>query len=234
MPGANPDDGDVISRSAYVPTVTAGVNYANTESSRLAISPEAGREFFAGSRFYLDTGFNTWKPLLSDREYFRVTDHAVLIPAATVSWVNRTNDNYLPANVHVQGRFNRLTDSLATNPFTDLSLRGYPGQSYYARAAALASLDARFPLLRVFRGWGTNPVFLDDVYGFVFGETAYIPDGVLGIKTLPSTGAGLRVTTELLLRIPLILSLEYHRGFETALGGQGELFFQLGLGALSL
>jgi len=232
-PGYDPGNNDVYIRGQFVPSADLVLNYSNPETSRLAISVEKGRALDAGTRVYLDPSGNSAKGYISDVEHFRVTPHSVLVPAFVASASSSFRDFYTPADVIVQGRYPRIIDSFPGNSLSQLTIRGYPGSIFIAKQAAVASLDYRFPIARIFRGWGTNPVFLDNIWGFSFAETSYFPGSEPGAIVLPSAGGGVRVNTELLLHVPLILSLEYHQGFREAVGGKSELFFQLGLGSFS-
>jgi hypothetical protein len=116
------------------------------------------------------------------------------------------------------------------NPFladnlNQLTLRGYPSYTYFSRAGAVAALDFRFPLGRIFEGWGTNPAFLDQFYGFSFAEISTLSFANLNYL-FPCVGGGLRLTTELLF-IPITLSTEYHAGLRKDLRGADDLFFQM-------
>jgi hypothetical protein len=82
----------------------------------------------------------------------------------------------------------------------------------------------------VFRGWGTNPLFLDNFFAYVFAENTWIPLEGGSLLSLPSAGGGLRLSTELFF-LPLTISAEYQQGFSKRYGGTSDLFFQF-LGSL--
>ena len=223
---------DPVARSRYVPSLDASLGYATSESSRLAIATEGGRTIRMGARAYRDSEDVVYKGVVTATEYLRITDHSVLIPSLKASKVSHRSTRFFDGNVVLSGRIPRIYDSLAGAGFDELGIRGYPGHVFLAREAAVGALDYRFPIARIFRGWGTNPAFLENLEGFVFGESVYIPFGRLGTKTLSSAGGGLKLTATVLSRVPLDLSLQYHRGFRENLGGRGEVFAAVNLGVL--
>src|SRR5206468_2905178 len=91
----------------------------------------------------------------------------------------------------------------------ELHLRGYPSVTFGVRSAAVLGLDYQFPLLRIFRGSGTNPVFLKDLTGFVFGETTLLPATSSGTLALPSAGYGAKLFVDLFIHLPLVVTLEF-------------------------
>jgi hypothetical protein len=216
-------------RTRYIPSAFGLLTYSDAEASRLAVSPERGRRARIGARMYVDSGVRTWKSLVSDTEYLPLGGHVVLVPQAKASWTSRRGGLSSSGSVVVRGRVNRLVDSLPSDSFDELVLRGYPGVALSSRAAGIGSLDLRFPMARVFRGWGTNPLFLENLFGFVFAESAYFPLSGRSLA-LPSAGGGVRLSTTLLIHVPLVFSLEYHHGFRDDYGGTGEAFFGLNLG----
>jgi hypothetical protein len=232
VPGVNPSDHDTVSKSYWVPYLDTRMVFAEKYASHLAITNEKGRASEIGGRTYFNSGQTFIKGFASDKEYLRTDfflEHSVLVPSLVYSWVNRSvNTGYMDTNVTVQGRQSgRWIDTLPANSLDQLTIRGYPLQTYYSKQAALGSLEYRFPIAPIFRGWGTNPAFLDYFHGFVFGETIWFPGG-RKIQTLPAAGGGLQADFTLLNAIPLTASTEYHKGFREQFGGKGEVFFQLG------
>ena len=218
--------------SPYIPSVEFVLYYSNAESSPLAISAEEGRSTTAGTRLYSDSGYQTWKALVIDQEYLKVTEHSVLVPEIKASWTTNTNP-YAPANVVVEGETNTVINGLLPDSLNQITIRGYPLTVYYAKAVAVASLDYRFPIAQVFRGLGVWPAYLQNLYGIAFVEDSYFPDQEPGAAMLPSVGGGLRANTTAFIQVPLILSLEWHQGLQANAGGVGELLFQVGLGAIA-
>lgn len=231
VPGATSGNNSAIAASYFVPYIDAILFYSEAHNSKLAITSEEGRNAQIGERTYLNSGTAYEKILVSDQEYLRtdfLLKHSVLVPTLNYSRVNRFNSNgYLNTNVTVEGRqAGRLLNTLPGQSMTSLALRGYPLETFYAKDAAVASVDYRFPVWPIFRGLGTNPAYFSQLHGFVFGEDTYFPSGHL-IKSLPSAGGGLQLDMTVLNTIPFTASTEYHKGFRQDFGGKAEVFFQI-------
>ncbi len=225
--GFSPED--MIFHRSYVPNFTLMLNYSNAETSRLAISAEGGRASTAGVRLYLDSGNSIWKGLLMDREHWRVSEHSVLVPSLKASWTSRSESHDPSALVVLQGRFARVLNSNPEDSLDQLAIRGYPLQTIFARAAVVSALDYRFPISRIFRGSGTNPAFLENLHGFTFVESSYLPQTTRhGARVLPSAGAGMTLGTRLLVQLPVDFTLEYDHGFREEMGAKSEMSFRLG------
>jgi len=222
--------GDVFS-SSLEPSFDARLHYADAESSRLAITAEEGRSTELSARRYLRPGSEGYKAVLSESEYFRITDHSILNPRLRGSVSDRRFRGVNSSNVQVRGL---STGVFAGTPdlLDELPLRGYPGVTFQTRAAFTGSMDFRFPLWRIFRGWGTNPLFLENLSGFVFGESAYFPNAILGEHFVPSAGAGARLDLTALILVPVSATVEYQKGFREQFDGTGEVVFKLGLTGL--
>lgn len=232
-PGANPSDNDIIGKSYWVPYLDTRLVFEESYRSQLAITNERGRQSEIGSRIYFNSGETFLKTYATDKEYLRtdfLIDHSVFVPSLNYSWVDRlSSGGYMDTNVTVQGRqTGRLIDTLPSNSLDQLSIRGYPDQTYYSKQAALGTLEYRFPIAPIFRGWGTNPAFLEYLHGFAFGEAIWFPNG-RKVKSLPAAGGGVQADLTLFNAIPLTATTEYDKGFREDFGGTGELYFQLNL-----
>lgn len=221
-----------ISRSAYVPTIDTGLSYSDRFTTKLGITHEKGRLASIASRIYLlDNGRRVLKLLAQDKEHFQLMDHVVLEPSFTGSYVSH-QASYLSSNVVMDGSYS-VFEKGTEQSLKELSFRGYPLTLIYARAGAVVAADLKFPILRIFRGWGTNPAFLTNLYGFTFGEATFFQFNQGTSSILPSVGGGLRLATQLFLRIPIEFSLEYHKGLKEEYGGKDDfrfgVFFQTSL-----
>ncbi|MBC7693042.1 MAG: PD40 domain-containing protein [Methylotenera sp.] len=221
---------NLVRKSHYIPSADFSVVYKDSESSRLGISPERGRTTFGGVRAYNDSGTKSYKGILKDTEYFDLGKHVVLSPAIKGAITSRTNRNLYTPDVFVTGRLSRILNNLPGDDFDNLYIRGYPQTTFAVKSAIIHSYDLRFPVGRIFRGWGTHPIFLENLSGFVFGETTYLPTARAAARFLPSAGAGLRLETDILIHLPLTLNLEYDKGFKNLYGGKGELIFGVNAG----
>ena len=226
-------DNNLISSSSFIPTTSFLLGYSNLVTSNLALTSESGRATYVGTKAYFINGEADWKAMFIDQEHIYLGNHWTLNPSIKGIWSTHLSSDLTSANANLSGRIpQNIFGTFAGDGFDQLSIRGYPNTLFSSKAAGVASLDLFFPIARIFGGWGTNPVFLDNLYGFAFLESGYFPySGV----TLPSTGGGLRLSTEISF-FPLVLSLEYHQGLKSGISsnsGASDLFFQAMLGALS-
>lgn len=221
------NSGGATETRPFVPSVSWVLGYSNLETSDLAVADEAGRLTQLGARVYQTPDQQqVWKVLLIDQENFRIFPHAILSPSVKASWSSQVNPSFPASGVVLQGRIpQRWINSFNGDSLSQLSIRGYPGQSFSARSALVTALDFNFPLFRVFRGWGTNPVFLENLYAFAFAENTFVPTSS-GSVSLPSAGGGLRLSTEFFF-LPLTFSGEFQKGFAGNQGGTSDLFFQV-------
>jgi Tol biopolymer transport system component len=226
-PGADTASVNYDYKTGLLPTIDGILSYTDAESTPLAISPEEGRNTILGARYYASDAdqLQTVKSLVSDQEFLRLgSSHWVLVPSVQGSYSSAdpsTNTN-INSDVVLQGRYPIITGSFVNTSLTSLPIRGYPGQTFYVKAAEVSALDLRFPITDIFRGWGTNPIYLDQIYGFVFGESTYLPFN--HTKMLPSAGGGLVANLQVFLQIPVAVTAQFHQGFRTSAGGAGEFF----------
>ena len=216
----------LTSSTPTIPSFTGSLEFTNLETSSLAITSEGGRDAVIGVDNYLIPGANTWKGLLMDQENIRLTRHTILSPSARLMMTSVTNSAFTYANAVLSGRTLNLFGPFQGNNFNQLSIRGYPNYLYVGRAAATGALDLAIPLLRVYRGWGTNLAFLDNLYGVAFIEASLLSTTQLVNLTLPSAGGGIRLSTEIFY-VPITFSADYQYGFNQAFGGAKDLFFQI-------
>ncbi len=224
--------GLVVDTSYYVPSADIRLGFSNVETTSLGISPESGFQSVAAFRTYFDHGSPLYKGLLNYRRYDRLAPHTILVPSIQATSVSHTSPYFAGGNVELDGRVQRFLRDVPGTNLDGMGIRGYPGQSYFVRQAATGALDLRFPLARIFRGWGTNPAFLDNLSGFVFGESTWFPFQELGTSFLSSAGGGLKLGSTLFHRVPLDISVQYQYGFNLSLGGGSEVFATVNLGAL--
>ena len=222
-----------IAKSRYVPSADLVLSFSSAEGSRLAISPEGGRQSILGTRVYREETKPSWKGVFFDTEYLRVTSHSVLVPSVKAATVSRQSAIHTFSNVVLSGSAGTWFNAFAPDSFDELGIRGYPGMSFFTKAAVIPALEYRFPIWRIFRGWGTNPIFANNIYGFTFLEGSYFPLNSTTVF-LPAAGAGINLSTEFFLHVPLTFSLQYHHGFKSSFGGKDELIFGLNLPAIQI
>jgi len=194
------------------------------------VATERGRRITLGAKRYDDHQIETYKGIFKATEYFELGGHWVLSPSVKGVTVSKRNNRFGDANAILEGRKTSVFNPIGADDFDQFYLRGYPNTALSTTRAATGSLDLRFPLSQIFRGWGTNPLFFDQLSMNVFGETTYLPRARTELNWLPAAGAGLRLSTEVLLRLPLTFGVDYHRGFNEDARGKGEFFFSINFG----
>lgn len=205
------------------------LQYGDSRSSKLAVWQERGSASLLGVRHYALSGAkDSYKLLASHREFFNLGSHWVLSPFVRAVRTTRTDRGFYDPNVNVIGKVDRILNPLPGDGFDEVYARGYPISRFTGkREAYTASADLRFPLWPIFRGWGTNPFYANQLFMQVFAEETYLPDVRSSIRNLTSAGAGLRLSSTFLQYVPLTFALDYHRGFNQAALGEGEVFFSI-------
>lgn len=212
-----------------VPGYGASLTYSRLERSRLAFMPEEGIELTAiGEARVNGDDFTLYKYLAMATQYIRVGDHSVLKPR--VRWLGSSHPTgYERGYAMLEGKSTSDYSSRGVrSSLRRLELRGYSDMVFRNRATGIASTDFHFPVDWLFSGvYNTLPVFLKQMHGFVFGETAYIPSQRYGDLFLPSFGFGLNLETTLFIRAPVTFSAEMHNGTNKNFGGDQLFFFSI-------
>jgi hypothetical protein len=230
--GPNYSDITSTSSSPVVLSVDGMLEFSNLESSALAIASEGGRYTSLGARYSANPQGPVWKGLFIDQENIRLAQHTILTPSAKMMLSSRTDNNFYYSNAVLAGRTQSLFGPFVGNSINQFSIRGYPGLLEAGKAVGTLALDLRFPILRLFGGWGTNLVFLNNLYGVTFAEVSGLSSAGGRYYALPSAGGGLRLSTELFY-FPVTFSAEYQYGLNENLGGIGDLFFQIIVSGIS-
>jgi Tol biopolymer transport system component len=226
----------------------ARLTYDDTEGSSLGISPERGGITSLGTRSVVeDTDAARWKVGLLHRHHFALgLSHHILIPEVLGAWsFASVPGNATGSQVLLTGNSigSHLLDSLlstagagGTNPLSTINIRGYPGVALAVRGVVQTSLDYRFPLVRVFRGLDTLPWVFRNLSGQIFFENSQAftntTEGAFRSEALPSTGAGVNLTSRAFIRVPINLGIQYQHGFNSAQGGQGNWVTALSIGSI--
>lgn len=224
----------IISEDPYLPNIDAGFIFNNSRSSRLGTIWEEGRQLFAATRMYVDQDRQIWKAVLTDQEFYHLGNHFVLSPTLKASYSNRIGTQPRVSDVIVQGRSSSIFGAFPQDNLDQIAIRGYPLYAYHTQAATQASADFTLPLLNIYRGAGLLPAFLRSLTAFCFAESTWFPNKDYPISLLPSVGGGIRLNTQLFIRVPLSFSIEYQYGFAKTMGGRSDFFLQMGLGSFDI
>ncbi|MCC7442853.1 MAG: hypothetical protein IT285_14560, partial [Bdellovibrionales bacterium] len=207
---------------------TAGLSLTNVESSPLAVATERGYRLYGALRRYDVGGIPYWKGALSARAHLPVAGHWVASPAlagiATSGGQGpRQTRAELEGGTPPVASFSSPLGGSGLDLLDGLPLRGY-AFSLTSRHVAWGSLDTRLPLAWIFNSWDTQPLFLEHLSLFAFGDLGYLPVPRL---SLPSVGGGLKLTGTALVRMPATLTLAVHHGLKPDFGGETQLILSL-------
>ena len=223
------------------------LNYDDTESAALAISSERGGISSFGLRGVSSPGESpAWKLGAFHRHFFPIgLSHHVLVPEVVAAWSLQPDAGATSlSDVVLSGGSSSgasLLESLlptgpgGSNPLSRISIRGYPDNFYIARGAAQTSIDYRFPIFRIFRGYQTLPWVFRNLSGELFAENTWglLRNGSsLSVLPLPSAGGGLLLTTKAFIRVPVLFSVQYQLGLNDSAGGRGNLVTAISIGSL--
>jgi len=222
----------------FIPGLGTSLTYSNSLRSRNAFMSEEGMDIYGATEGRFNFGTPVWKYLFSWAGYYSVgATHAVLEPHLRWLGSSRITDfNHSNSEAILNGRDpSQIYDRGNVFGLNAIGFRGYTGVSLATRSTGVASADYFFPLQQIFAGSGTLPVFLQQLYGFVFGETAFIPGTVhFGDLYLPSYGGGVSMDTTLLSRVPVRFSLQVQNGTKREAPFYGDTSFFLSVEGGSL
>ncbi|MDQ7003997.1 MAG: hypothetical protein Q9N67_03345 [Ghiorsea sp.] len=107
------------------------------------------------------------------------------------------------------------------------SLRGYADAALSGSALALASLEYRFPIARIERGWMTPPMGIHQLFGQVFADAGRAGNDLNTATTYTGIGAELGGDFILFYNLPVRAQLGIAKGLDDTLGGN-QFYFRLG------
>ena len=225
--------GDFEYDQQFVPGLGVSLTFSDAEGSALGFMSERGNDFAIQGENRMNLGeYSVFKYLASYTHYFKIAEHSVMEPRARILGTTHVSNTIL-GDSFIQGkRTYDITDEGTRISLTGLGVRGYSDVALgFASAHTIGdvSLDYHFPIRQIFSGLhDTLPAFFNQIHGFVFGETAYVPvTRAAGSLYLPSYGGGLSLDTTLLIRAPIRFTLEAQNGTNKSLGGDTLLFFSM-------
>lgn len=212
-----------------VPGLGASIIFSDTETSKLGFTQERGTRLRLATESKFNVGeFAVWKYLIDFSHRFKIGEHSVLDPRARWLGTSMHTPSTLGYTLLEGKNTGDLFDEGTNTSLTRLGIRGYSDITLIpttSHGAGVISTDYHFPIAPVFRGLDdTFPAFLEQIHGFVFAETGYIPVTRYGALLLPSYGMGLTFDTTLLVRAPVSISLQMQKGTRSAFGAD-QLFF---------
>ena len=200
--------------------------YNSSRQFAYSISPEQGRTFELGAeRFHKSLGsdFEFTKYTADWHEYVVLPfKHHVLLARA---FAGTSTGESLPQGAYQLGGDNPGDMTLSLNERT-VTLRGYSANALRGRKAALGSLEYRFPVTNLEKGWNTKPFFYRRFHGAVFFEAGNAWDGTYHEPDLRrSIGAEARLDMTLGYYLPITIRFVVAKGLDT--DGQSQAYIGL-------
>lgn len=217
--GPLPAEGDLVSgRLVY--------QYNSSRQYAYSISPEQGRTFELGTERFdrsLGSDFEFTKYTADWHEYLNFPwKHHVLLARA---FAGTSTGSAPPQGAYQLGGDNPgdITLSLVDRTVT---LRGYPANVLRGRKAALGSMEYRFPITNLEKGWDTKPIYYRRFHGALFFEAGNAWDGTYHEADLRrSIGAEARLDMTLAYYLPITIRFVVAKGLDN----DGESQAYLGL-----
>lgn len=118
-------------------------------------------------------------------------------------------------------------------------MRGYPTGAFVGRSLINTSFEYQFPLLDIYKGWGTFPLYLQNMSGLIFAEGVGVDGGYFDpelevYRASPiedsfwSTGFELRWNATAGYHLPITFIFGMYYGFNPSAGGGLTPFISLG------
>ncbi|QDK36665.1 hypothetical protein [Bdellovibrio sp. NC01] len=150
------------------------LSYTNYTKSGAQIAPESGGGAYLGVYDYLavEGYLQHWQYLIGGEKYF-----SNFLPKHNSIMV-RAKGVYTPERI--PSLYGVSTDSLVfvpDNPLPEYILRGYQRGQIYGRNMVNVNLEYRFPVVDIYNGSGTDPIFLRRISGALVSDGA-ATDGI--------------------------------------------------------
>lgn len=205
------------------------ITYTNYSQSGAQISPESGRGAYFGAYNYIPYNrYLTHSQFFAGGEVYLSSKlpkhHAVMV---------RANGVYTPEVIpSIYGVSTEPLVFVSDSPLPQYILRGYKRGQIFGRNLLAFSAEYRLPITNIYRGSGTDPLFLRRLSG-AFITDAVSTDGVFineekGVfesvqmgRTFWSAGAEIKLETTLGYVIPLNLVFGYYVAFNSPRGTEG-------------
>lgn len=121
--------------------------------------------------------------------------------------------------------FNTYCPEELYSPFV---LRGYPSGKFRGKKAAVGTVEYRFPVRNIEKGYSTWPVFFNRLHGAVFSDYGDAWDGEFNFAGF-KTSVGVELGTDLTLSyfLPITFKIGYARGLNKNYGGESQVIVDM-------
>jgi hypothetical protein len=221
---------DVESDAGYISGIGLKWDFGNSRRYPFSISEQDGRNIALAADYYpnwLGSDFNMAVITMEAREYLTLPWlHHIL--ALRLVKGDALGNSLRQRTFYLGGAMGE--SYLTPRNSRIFMLRGYPDFIFSGQHVILGSAEYRFPLIRVFRGIGTLPAFLQDLSALVFGDSGNAFDNYNSNELSQfhvGVGGELRADMIFSYNTPLSLRLGYGHGLNNDEAEQ-RLYFELG------
>ncbi|VAW83314.1 hypothetical protein MNBD_GAMMA16-421 [hydrothermal vent metagenome] len=234
---------EVLSDSYVAPNVQAAndekdyvlgsaLSYNSARNYPLSISRSNGRtvSLVAATSGVGDGSYTGEVYSLDWREYLALKNEHVIAFRGFLGWGTDQPRRFQLGGSNPAGGLLNVSASGIASPFNrrDYALRGYSDGlvALRARRAVLASVEWRFPLLRLERGWMAPPLGLDQLSATFFIDSgAAWQHGSTPDRYFTGSGVELNSDVRVFYNLPLRVRLGFAHGFADS--GENQLYLQL-------
>ncbi|MDH4163103.1 MAG: BamA/TamA family outer membrane protein [Nitrospirota bacterium] len=201
-------------------------NYNSSRRYALSISPEDGRTVNLGAERFTESfgsDFEFTKYTADWHEYLDLPGRHHVLQAR--AFVGRAIGDAPIQGAYQLGGDNPGDVTMSLEDRT-VYLRGYPMNVMRGSKVGLASLEYRFPLSVLEKGWNTKAVYFRKLHGALFYEAGSAWDGTLrGDYIRKSVGGELRFDVDLAYYLPITFRFVIARGLDE--DGQSQAYLGL-------
>lgn len=205
--------------------------YTNYSQSGAQISPESGKGAYLGATNYIaESGYLNHSQLLLGGEVYMSSwlpkHHALMV---------RANGIYTPETISaIYGVSTEPLVFVSDSPLPQYILRGYQRGQIFGRNLLALSTEYRFPLMNLYRGSGTDAIYLKRLSGALIADGVAADGGFINDlkgkaeaismhRSFWAGGAEIKLETTLGYIIPLNIVFGYYMAFNSARGAEGLL-----------
>ena len=199
----------------------SALNYTNAQKYGFSISPTDGRSVSISYKKEIEK----WGSFLDNDEVVVDWREYIGLPLKNQVLALRLAGGISKRIIPVGGEVG-TEDIVIGGPL--FPLRGYPGGLLWGEKAVVASIEYRFPIKNIERGWRAFPLFFDRLHGAVFADGGNVWYPTIKWEDF-RLGAGmeLRLDTHDLYLFPWTYRLGIAYGFDK--GGETRVYFGGGL-----
>lgn len=213
------------------------VGYSDITTKRGDITPTGGGAVRLSHTEYLEDISTT--PYGSTNLHFQLYN-STWLPKGH-AWALTANGVYAPELRYTAIATSTISARLTSEDTTSHQLRGYPSGVFVGKNVFTYNLEYRLPLLSVFKGWGTLPIYLKNIHARVFFDSTSL-DGIAYEKSAGATqstavtkvfadewfsGYGVELISDWTTGyyLPISLKIGLHQGMDKETGGDLRYFF---------